>query len=583
MILQALCDYYHRKAALGEMPPYGREWKPIPYLIIIDSDGNFIRLEPTYEGEGKDKRAKKYLVARSRGRTGQKSWTISNLLWDHYGYVFGFPKKMDFNNAKLVDTGKKQCGVFQQEIKRLMQLNPNNDELLAVNKFYEHLQANIEKLKADGNFDEAFKKDGTNFAFKLVSGIEPVGTAPHFNYGTPTDEAPQALCLVTGTRQPIAITNSSISLRNGNPTGCVLVGFQRNSGYDSYHKEQGMNAPISQQANYAYTTALSTLLAPQSKNKFFFNKDTLVFWADRDNPMEDVFASFFAVPPKDDPNRGVKAITALMKAPLTGSIGSTSSKARFYLLQLSPNSARIAVKLWEESSVDALAENMRRYFDDLDIVHGAAEPPYMPLNSLLRSIALQGKEENLPPQLFQEMMRAIIHNLPLPELLQSQTLGRIKADRSVTRNRAALLKAYLNRKPNNNEIKITMSLNLQNNNQAYLCGRLFAVYEKMQQEALGSVNTSVRDRFYDSFSSTPNVALHRLDTLSVHHLQKLSQGRQIYFEKLKGEIIDKLNGEGLPHHFSLDDQSRFAIGYYQQRQQFFVKKQDAGENQSENK
>ena len=145
----------------------------------------------------------------------------------------------------------------------------------------------------------------------------------------------------------------------------------------------------------------------------------------------------------------------------------------------------------------------------------------------------------------------------------------------VNRNRAAFLKAYLNRKQNNNEKEITMSLDFTNNNQAYLCGRLFAIFEKIQQEANpGGVNSSIRDLYFDSFSCTPNVVFARLSSLSNHHLQKLARGRQVYFERLKGEVIDNIDSNGLPAHFSLDDQSRFTIGYYHQRQAFFKKKDE---------
>lgn len=574
MILQALCEYYDRKAALGEMPPYGREWKPIPYLIVINKEGDFLRLESTLEGEGKDKRAKQFMLSHSRGRSGSKSWATSNSLWDHYGYVFGFPKKMDFDNTKNVDTGHLQNQSFQKELLRLEELNTSDESLHAVLKFYDKLNTNISKIKEDSLYEEAFKKDGTNFAFRLVTETEPVGCNKDFDYGNEDENAVIGLCLVTGKHKPIAILNNAISLRNANASGAKLVGFQKGSGYDSYQKEQGLNAPISEEVNYSYTTALNTLLSSKSKNKFFFNKDTLVFWAAKDNIFEDIFPAFFTALPKDNPDNNVQRIAALVKAPRTGSL-TDDDNTRFYLLLLSPNNKRIAVKLWEEETVKTMATNIRKYFNDLEIVRGPSDKEYMPLGNLLRSISLQYKEENLPPQLFQSMMRAILEGLPLPRLLQTQAIERIRADRAVNRNRAALLKAYLNRKRNNNEKEITMSLDLTNNNQAYLCGRLFAIFEKIQQEANpGGVNSTIRDRFFDSFSCTPNLAFARLSALSNHHLQKLAHGRQIYFERLKGEVMDNINPNGLPTHFSLDDQSRFIIGYYQQRQAFFKKKDE---------
>lgn len=585
MILQALCEYYDRKAALGEMPTYGREWKSIPYLVVISGDGDFIRLESTAEGEGKEQTVKKFPLALSKGRSGSKSWATANSLWDHYGYVFGFPKKMDFDNAKSVETGERQLGSFQQELDRLKSLNPDDEGLEAVLRFYGKFAQNVEKLCQDPLWDEAFKKDGTNFAFRVATEPNPVGTDPKFNYGDQHDSSPVGLCLVTGERRPIAVLNNAISLRNANASGAKLVGFQKGSGYDSYQKEQGLNAPISQQANFAYTTALNTLIAPKSKNKFFFNKDTLVFWASKDNAFEDMFSSFFTALPKDDPDSNVEKISALMKAPRTGSL-TEDDDTRFHLLLLSPNNKRVAVKLWEEAPVRTFAKNIRQWFHDLDIVRRSDDKPFLPLGNLLRSIALLGKEENLPPQLFQAMMRAVLEGLPLPEQLETQTVGRMRADRGlidtgkdkkwdVVYQRAALLKAFLNRKRNNNEKPITMTLDPNNNNQAYLCGRLFAIFEKVQQEANPSgVNATIRDRYYDSFSCTPNVAFARLAALSNHHIQKLDKGKQIYFERLKGEVMQNLSPDGLPAHFSLDDQSRFTIGYYHQRQAFFRKKDD---------
>lgn len=574
MILQALCEYYDRKAALGEMPPYGREWKPIPYIVVINKEGDFIRLESTLEGEGKDQHPKQFMLSHSKGRSGSKSWTVANSLWDHYGYVFGFPKKMDFNNSKSVENGHLQNKSFQKELNRLLKLNPGNASLAAVLKFYEKKNANISKIKQDSLYEEAFKKDGTNFAFRLLTELEPVGCEKKFNYGDDDENEPTGLCLVTGEHKPIAVLNNAISLRNANASGAKLVGFQKGSGYDSYQKEQGFNAPISEEANYAYTTALNTLLSPKSKNKYFFNKDTLVFWAAKDNELEQSFPSFFVATPKDDPDSNVKRISALMKAPLTGSL-TDDDDTMFYLLLLSPNNKRIAVKLWEEKTVRTIAANIRKYFKDLEIDLGPNDKEYLPLGDLLRSISLQGKDENLPPQLFQSMMRAILEGLPFPELLQLQTIERIRADKKIARKRSALLKAYLNRKRNNNEKQITMSLDLTNNNQAYLCGRLFAIFEKIQQEANpGGVNSTVKDRYFDSFSCTPNLAFARLSALSNHHIQKLSQARQVYFEKLKGEVMDNINSNGLPAHFSLDDQSRFTIGYYHQHQSFFKKKDD---------
>lgn len=579
MILQALCEYYQRKAALNEMPPYGREWRAIPYLIVIREDGHFVKLEETYEGEGKQREAKSFSMCHARGRSGSNSWKTANILWDHYGYVLGLPKKMALADENAVQTGKKQNESFVKEIDRLVSLNPNHVGIYAVRQFYTVFEDNLNAIKKDALFEDSVNKEGTNFAFKILGQLEPVGVDSTIDYGEDGKDAPVRLCLVHGDRKPIAVLNNSVSLIGASSMGAKLVGFQKGAGYDSYHKEQGLNAPISQQANNAYTMALNTMLAKDSKNHFYFSGDTLVFWASRENEFENQFSFFFAAPPKDNPDKSVEMISHLMKAPLSGTIHD-NDETRFYILLLSPNVARIAVKLWEETTVREAGANIRQYFEDLNISRGKMDKPYYSLYELLANIALQNDTKNLPRTLFNGMVRAAIENLPFPALAQMQCIGRIKADRKVNCRRAGLLKAYLNRKNRNNkqniEKDITMALDLENKNQAYLCGRLFAILERIQEEsATGKLNATIRDRYYGAASRTPSVVFPRLIDLSNHHLVKLSEKEKVYYERMKGEVMLDINAQGFDTHFSLDDQSRFAIGYYHQRQFFYTKKEGA--------
>lgn len=160
-----------------------------------------------------------------------------------------------------------------------------------------------------------------------------------------------------------------------------------------------------------------------------------------------------------------------------------------------------------------------------------------------------------------------------------QCTNRIRADRIINRIRAAILKAYLNRKNrilNSKEREIKVSLDIENNDIGYLCGRLFAVLERIQESALGkNVNATIVDRFYASASSTPMLVFGRLIDLSNHHLSKIAnQGTVIFLKKSISEIMDKIPATGFPAHLSLDEQSRFAIGYYHQRQEFFKSKEE---------
>jgi CRISPR-associated protein Csd1 len=177
MILQALCEYYDRKLALGEMPPYGREMKSIPYLVVIDKDGNFLRLESTMEGDGEKQHARKFPVRLAHDRYGNLS---PNSLWDNYGYVFGFPKKMDFENSENIERGRQQCDAFQKELRRLANLNPQDKGLSAVLLFYKDLQENLGKLMADSLFDEAFNKSMQDIVFCRVR-VYPENALAHYS------------------------------------------------------------------------------------------------------------------------------------------------------------------------------------------------------------------------------------------------------------------------------------------------------------------------------------------------------------------------------------------------------------------
>ena len=115
-----------------------------------------------------------------------------------------------------------------------------------------------------------------------------------------------------------------------------------------------------------------------------------------------------------------------------------------------------------------------------------------------------------------------------------------------------------------------MALDVTNTNPGYRLGRLFAVLEKIQEEASPGINATIRDRFYGSASGTPVAAFPHLMKLKNHHLAKLeNRGRAVNLEKIVGEIMDGL--DDFPTHLSLQDQGRFAVGYYHQRQDFFKK------------
>lgn len=210
--------------------------------------------------------------------------------------------------------------------------------------------------------------------------------------------------------------------------------------------------------------------------------------------------------------------------------------------------------------------NIKKHFDDFEIVRGPKEQKYLSLYQILSSTALQYKMENVPPNLVGKVIESIIDGTPYPQSLLQQCIRRIRAEQNVNRARAAIIKAYLNRYKRilkTNQKEITMSLDLTNINVAYRIGRLFSVLEKIQEEANPGINATIRDRFYGSASSSPITVFPRLLSLKNSHLKKLNDGRKIYFEKLIGEIVNEI--KSFPTNLSLNEQANFAIGYYHQR------------------
>jgi len=194
---------------------------------------------------------------------------------------------------------------------------------------------------------------------------------------------------------------------------------------------------------------------------------------------------------------------------------------------------------------------------------------------MLGAITLGGKSSDATPNLPEAVVKSIFQGLPYPYTLFAGCIRRIRAEQSINITRAAIIKAYLNRL-NNNQKNIEIMLDKENTNQGYLCGRLFAVLDKIQGDA--NNQHSIRERYMNSASATPAAVFATILNLSYHHLEKLNnEGRKVFFEKIKQEIVDKIDADGFPTHLDLQDQGRFFVGYYHQMQDFYTKNEETVE------
>lgn len=564
MILKALYDYYHRSE---DLPTFGMELKEIGFIIVIDKNGKFLRFEDRRIDK---KSAQQFLVKKSVGRS---SAPVANYLYDNSQYVFGYSDKGDMEGMR------KYFNTFQAKVREIYNRYPNNEVMKALYAFYLQEPSDmLEIMQVDPLWTDISKnlnKKYSIFSF-LVEGDMEIAASKReiIEQGCEDGQTKENLCLITGSHGKTAEITTATMIPGSQATA-KLVAFQVNSGYDSYGKTKGYNAPISEEAEFAYTTALNHLLRSGSHNKFMVGTRTYLFWASSNSEAskktEDSLFALLGYPDdNDNPDKRIKLVRDTFMSIYSGKM-SANKDDKFFILGLAPNSARIAVVYWSELPLREFAHLISKHFVDMEIADSRKKKkPYIGLHSILGSISLEGKSSNAAPNLPDAVVKSIFQGLPYPASLFQACIRRIRAEQSIDIVRAAIIKAYLNRLNDNNNKKINIMLDIENNNQGYLCGRLFAVLEKIQEDANGI--HSIRERYMNSASATPAMVFATILNLSTHHLEKLNVGKQIFYEKLKQEIISKLDANGFPAHLELQDQGRFFVGYYHQRQEFFMGK-----------
>ena len=591
MILQSLNDYYRRKCDDADpaqrLPVFGLEQKEIPFVLEITTEGELVQLLDTrILNEKKKKIAQTFRVPQGVKKT---SGVASNLLWDTLEYVLG------------VDTKGKPERVAEQHtqfiarIQALPQSAHDDAGIQAIFKFFESF--NLPQLEAQPTWSQALEANAV-MSFRLHGDVDLVCQRPavvNAVLNVTTDEdARRVMCLVTGEDAPAQRLHASIKgVWGAQSSGANIVSFNARA-LESYGKteRQGENAPVSQAAAFAYTTALNHLLRKDSDQRIQVGDTSTVFWSDRDSEFESVAADIFGDPPKDDPDRGAHAVQALFAAIQSGKQGGLDEGNRFHVLGLAPNAARISIRFYHCLPLQELGERIRQHFKDLEMVRGLHDPQYPSLKRLLQAVCLatssqpHGDIERVPPNLGGAIVDAVFAgpDVPYPSLWLNAAVGRCRAEQNVNYYRAAAIKACLNRQirrssvtPTNQspEKEFLPMLDLTNTHPAYRLGRLFSVLERIQEASAGGpgkLNSTIRDRYYGAASSTPVAVFTTLLRLKNAHLKKLTVGQAAWFEKLVGEILDSVTD--FPKHLPLPDQGRFALGYYQQRQDFFTKKPD---------
>lgn len=586
MILQALNTYYQRLLAQGEegLSPFGYSPEKISYEILLAPDGRVVDVNDIRDTSGKKPLPRAMNVPQPEKRTvGIKS----NFLWDKTSYVLGASA-----TSKRADKEHEAFKVLHQQslegtddagLKALLAfLTGWNPERFTSAPFKEEmLDANV-VFRLDGETTHLHERPAAQVVrARLLAGEDGIATV-------------QADCLVTGERMPVARLHPAIKGVNGaQSSGASIVSFNLES-FTSYGKSQGENAPVSEQAAFAYTTVLNHLLrrGEHNRQRIQIGDASVVFWAEADDAAqaqeaELTFESLLNVPP-DDSKEAARVRDVLEQVAKGRPLSELSPKlqdgTRMFVLGLAPNASRISIRFWETGTLGLFTQRLAQHERDFRI-----EPvPWKTAPAARRVVlATVPNREGVMPKmddafnnLVGEFMRSVLSGRPYPRSLLANTLMRIRSDGNLSGLRAAICKGILAREkrlginiPIHKE-EVPVSLDKQSENPGYRLGRLFAVLEAVQRSALGGqVNASIRDRYYGAASATPASVFPVLLRNTQNHLGKLRKdkpGLAVNLEKDIREIVDGLS-EQFPRSLRIEDQGRFAIGYYHQSQSRFVK------------
>lgn len=577
-ILASLVKAYDR---LPDAPPFGYSMEKIGFLISLNDDGSVAHVIDLRDGEGKKRQPRMMLVPQPPKRT---SAPVSCFLWDKTAYALGV-------TAGDADKAAKPHRTFLDTHRALLAGtdDPGLKAFLCFTDRWSPDQFEWPDEMKDQNVIFALESDRRQHIYlhdrpaaKLIWAKKAAN-----------EEKTQAICLVTGALLPVAVLHPSIGgVWGAQSSGASIVSFNQDS-FKSYGHDQGYNAPVSEAAAFAYTTALNRFLDRDSGHRVQIGDASTVFWADASNveagaTAESLFAAYVGADAEDEEatkQLGIKLERIRNGDALSEVEPKLAENVDFYVLGLAPNAARLSIRFFFEGNFGTLTERYQRFVREMRV-----EPPprdgYPPLWRYLIELAVLGKRENVPPNLAGDWMRSILSGTNYPLTLLSITLMRIRADGEVNALRVGILKAVLMR---NYKMEVPVALDPEERNKGYLLGRLFAVYEEMQRAALGNnVNATIKDKFYASASATPRKVFSMLDSGSANHLSKIgkqNKGRQINLVRLQEEIMDLMEPgkDPYPSSFSANEQALFGLGYHHQHSDFFKSRKntdtaEAGEN-----
>lgn len=577
MILQALTRYYEDLLDRGEIAAPG--WAPvkISFALCLDKTGALTRVVPTMQPTPIGKKTVlcpqvKELPAAVKRTVG----IASNFLWDNSSYLLGADKK---GKAERSRKCFEAAGVLHHQVLDGVD-SPMARAILA---FFDGWQPEhaAEHPALDALLEEV--TSGVNLLFRVEGRYpqeDPAIRTAWQRYRNAGDGSGVTMrCLVTGEATEVCAVHPAIKgVRDAQSSGAALVSFNADA-FCSYGHKQNYNAPVGKYAAFAYTAALNHLLADRDSVRLI-GDTTVLCWAEGAEPAYQKLAlsAWFGSSPDEDgsglsDNDLRAALDRLASGLPCDDLGLDPTRP-FYVLGLAPNAARLSVRFFCRDSFGALMKHVNDHHRRMEIAGSKFQT--IPLWAMLReTVNLNSRDKSPSPVMAGAVARAIFTGTPYPASLLSAVMLRIQCEREVTCGRAAILKAYYLKKPDLGCPKevLTVSLNEASTNIPYTLGRLFAVYEAVQETAIPQINTTIKDKYFNSAATMPSSIFPVLNDLYQKHLRKLKPGQRVHYDKLVGELKNILS-ESYPTRLSLAQQGAFDLGYYHQKEKRYAKKEE---------
>ena len=599
MLIQALNDYYDILSGQGKLLPDGFSNVDIHYLVYLNPDGTIdgiIDWQETEEIKSKNGKVKEIKKARKEvmPKRTEKPGIDSNFIEHRPLYLFGLNyQDGEFKTTDSTNKAEKSHKIFKDVNLEFIE----GIDTPVVNAYRNFIQ-NWEPGNETGNvyLSGIGKKYSTSgYAFCLSGTVDFLHKDKELNerwlsrfssIKEVTDGAVIAQCAVTGENMPIAKVHSKIKgIFGGLATGS-----------------------FSERAMEKYTKVLNYISSSKNQ-KAQLDDITVFYWAmSRNEKCNDIMSALLF--DKRD-TIGIDKIEGMMKSLIQdareGNILSGRMKeedidpdVNFYILGIKPNVSRIAMKFFYRRKFGEILLNIARHQDDLQVSEKVHTISMWQIKKEL--VSPKSTIDTVDPALMAKIFESVIYGTRYPRFLLATVVRRVKTDTDdekkknvkLNRVRAGIIKACINREArlSNKKEELSVALDKENKNPAYLCGRLFAVLEDLQQDSARKskeskepeekevqdeskpnvyekpLNRTIKDAYFSSAASKPAIIFPKLLKLAQNHLRKAN--RPGFYNKLVREIIDNLEGV-FPDTLSLIDQGKFIIGYYQQYQSFFIK------------